>query len=320
MRRPDISVVIFSDSNPDGCVRLLSSLDVVVNDQVRLEVILVYKGLNHKVERLLREQEHKYKLKLAPAVKNSNRAAGRNKGAALTSHNIILFLEDIFECSPELLKRHAENYADDNVFAVMGEQFLPPFIKKNRWFRFLDSDYRSIRRWAGESDPGSPPLRYVNTANFSVRKEIYESCGGFDETIDNHEAEDIDFAHRLTVNREGRVAFDQEAVAFCQHAPLKEALKKRYEFGREGIPKLLSIYLGVYGKLPSRFVKIAGFAPINFYYRLIMTALFTKPFLFIARGLRLVGPERIAFWMIRYMLQYYSVWGVKHALKQTKQV
>lgn len=319
MSLADVSVVIYSDSNPDGCVRLLGSLEIAMSERHKIEVILVYKGLNKKVELLLSEQEHPYELKLIPAPENTNRATGRNMGVKLARHDIVLLLDDMLECSPDLLLKHAEKFRDEKIFAVMGEQFLPPFIKKSRWFKFMDSDYRNIRRWAKGTPSGSPPLRYVNTANFSVRKETYMACGGHDETIDNHEAENIDIAHRITDGGNGSIVFNPEAIAFCQHPPLHDMLKLRYEFGKEGIHKLLDIYPNIYGKLPSRFVRMKGFQPLGISYRVIMGVLFTKPFLFLARGIRLLGPERLSFWMMRYMLQYYSVWGLKHALHENKQ-
>lgn len=316
MNLPDISVVVFSSSNPDGCVRLLSSLETVRRDNLEMEVVLVYTGLNQKVEQLLHEQVHGFELKLIPAPETSNRAAGRNRGVDHATNDIILFLDDTLECSPELVIRHLEKYSEKNTSAVMGEQFLPPFVKKSRWFRFLDSDQRSIRRWARGGSSKTPPLRYVSTSNFSIRKAVFAFCGGYDESIANHEAENIDLAHRLTASGKQGVVYNPEAIAFSQHAPLREALKARYEFGGEGIPKLLEAYPDIYGKLPSRFLKIDGFQPVNTSYRILAGALFTKPFLIVARAVRLVGPERLAFWMIRYMLQYYSVWGLKHALRK----
>jgi len=320
MSPTSLSVVVFSRGNPEGCVRLLKSLERVDREDLMLEVILVYSGLNEKVQSLLKEHEFSFELKLITADKETNRAVGRNLGAKTARHEIILFMDSELESSPELLKRHMASYIESETIAVVGEQYLPPFVKKNRWFRFLDSDFRNIRRWAKNKARTSPPLRYVNTANFSIRRERYISCGGHGENISNRQAEDIDLAHRILANDSGRIIYDEEAIAFCQHPPIRTAMKARYRFGKEGIPKLLEAYPGIYGKLPSRFVRMEGFEPTGTVKRFFMTILFTKPFLVSARGLRLLGPEWIAFWMMRFMLQYYSVWGLKHALGQEKDI
>lgn len=316
MPLPRVSIVIYSRDNPGGCLRLLKSIERVDEKDIRFEVVLVYQGFNEKVQGLLKEHNFSFELKLHSESQNSNRASGRNKGVELASHEIVLLLDSDLECSPGLIKNHLNCYREKKTIAVMGEQFLPPFVKKNRWYRFLDSDYRNIRRWSKMGVSESPPLRYVNTSNFSVRREVYLSCGGHDESISNHEAENIDLAQRINARADGKIIFNPEAVAFCQHDPLRQAMRERYEFGKEGIPKLLDTYPGIYGKLPSRFVRMDGFEPASFFHQLLMGTLFTKPFLVMARGVRLLAPEWAAFWMMRYMLQYYSVWGLRHALKQ----
>jgi len=276
---------------------------------------MVLQGLTDKVETMLKEYAFSFDLKFISVKNDANRAFGRNRGVAKAKYDTVLFLDSVLEISPELLYRHLEVYEDQGTVAVMGEIYLPEFVKKSRWLRFVDSDYRSTRRWsAATGTKASPPLRYVNTANFSVRKAIYTAAGGHCETIDNHEAENIDLAHRISALNQGIIRYEPEAITFCQHAPLNEALRLKYEFGFEGIPKLLEFYPDLYAVLASRFVKSKKLPSIEPIFRGFMTVVFSPPFLFIARGLRLLGPEALAFRMLRYMLQYESVRGFKASI------
>lgn len=316
MSWPDISIVIFSDSNPDGCVRLLSSCERLEHEGFDFEVILVVQGITEKVKDMLKDYAFSFDPVFIDAPDTANRAVGRNLGVSIAKNEVILLLDSDLEVSPDLLMNHLEGLAKPETIAVMGEVFLPKFVKKSRWFRFLDSDYRGIRRWAiASGNSSTPPLRYVKTSNFSMRRELYLACGGHSEQIDHPEAEDIDLAQRIRLQQEGYIHFQPEALAFCQHAPLKESLASKYQFGREGIPKLLNAYPGLYPDLSSRFVKIPGYpstTPVSLWF---MGLLFSRPVHFLARAIRLVSPEFMAFRMMRYMLQYERVRGVRDALK-----
>ncbi|MCF6237409.1 MAG: glycosyltransferase [Candidatus Marinimicrobia bacterium] len=314
MAWPKLSIVIFSNGDPGGCVRLLSDCERLEQQDLDFEVIMVLQGLTDKVTAMLKEYRFSYELKFVSTTADLNRAAGRNLGVAAAKNEIVLLLDSALEVSPELLYHHLEAYRDPDTAAVMGEIFLPRFVKKSRWLRFMDSTYRSTRRWAATTGSRSaPPLRYVNTANFSVRKSLYLACGGHCETINNHEAENIDLAHRISALDRGMIKYQPQALTFCQHAPLKEALKLKHEFGFEGIPKLLDLYPDLYPVLPSRFVKTKGGSPAKPVFRLFMMGLFTRPVFFVARGLRLLSPEFVAFRMLRYMLQYQAVSGFRKA-------
>jgi len=289
---------------------------VLEHDALDFEVILVFAGLSDKVETMLKEYQFSFDLKFVAAKTGCNRATGRNLGVKAAQNEIILLLDSDLEVSPALLHQHMEAYSSNKTLAVMGEIYMPEFVKKNRWFRFLDSDYRSTRRWATRSGSrNSPPLRYVNTANFSVRKDAYLSVGGHRESIDHPEAEDIDLAFRLSSHGEKLIIYQPEALTYCLHSPLRASLKSKYMFGKEGIPKLLEHYPSLYSVLPSRFVKMPGYSPISFVSRAMISLLFTRPVFFLARGIRLLSPDLIAFRMVRYMLQYESVRGIKSGLK-----
>ena len=317
---PKVSIVIFANADPGGCVRILTDCERLQHEELEFEVVLVLQGLTDKVEALLKDYQFSFDLKFVSVDKSSNRAQGRNRGVGVSKHEIILFLESTLEVTPELLYRHLEAYEKKSTVAVMGEVQSPAFVKKSRWFRYLDGDYRATRRWAARTgSQTSPPLRYVNTSNFSVRKATIESFGGYAEDIDHPEAEDIDLAHRISAQSTSNIHYEPEAIAYCLHPSLHTTLVQKHAFGREGVPKLLEIYPELYSVLPSRFVKIPGFPDVSPLYRAFMNLLFTAPFFFLARGIRLFSPEVISYRMMRYMLQAESVKGLKTFLKEKRQ-
>ena len=319
MTWPKLSIVIFANANPGACVRVLTDCERLEHEDLEFEVIMVLQGLTDKVEAVLKDYQFSFDLRFISVDESTNRARGRNLGVEAAKNEIVLFLESALEVSPGLLYRHLEAYKNKTFAAVMGEIYLPAFVKKNRWFRFLDSDYRSTRRWAAKTgSQSSPPLRYVNTANFSILKNVYTACGGYREHIDHPEAEDIDLAHRISAQQQNQIHYEPEAVAYCLHHSLRTSLALKYDFGKEGIPKLLDDYPELYPVLPSRYIKMDGFPDISPVYRTFMKLLFIGPVFFLARGIRLFGPEFIAFRMMRYMLQAESVRGLKAAIKEQR--
>ena len=315
---PKVSIIVFADGDPGGCVRLLADCERLDQSTATFELIMVLQGLTRKVEHMLQEASFSFDISFIQVPPETNRAQGRNLGAKAARYEILLFLDSDLEIDPELVSQHAQQYADTDIAAVMGETYLPPFIKKSRWYRFLDSDYHRARRWATrEKTHRSPPLRYVNTANFSVRRPVFEACGGHNQALTDHEAEDIDLAYRIHLLQQGVICFHPDARAYSQHHPFKVTLQAKFSFGRNGIPRLLSDYPELYPLLPSRFVQIDSFTGPGRIRCLLNRLLFNYPLSLLARVLRVFGPELLAFRVLRYLLQYESVRGVRAAYRKT---
>ena len=316
MAYPELSIVVYNRKQPDACVRLLTSCEQLSSSDMDFEVVVVQSGLTEKVQSMLTDYSFSFPLNVVTSDEDINRARGRNLGVEAAQFEHILFLDTELEASPDLLNAHMEGLSAPEVLAVMGEILLPRFVKKNRWYRYLDSFYRSTRRWSlVNKTQNTPPLRYVNTSNFSLRKKDFQEAGGYSEDIDHKEAEDIDLAQRLHALNGGVIRYQPDAMAYCLHAGLKQAMASKYEFGLEGIPKLIAKYPELYGRLSTRFITLDGFPRRPLFYRLFWRLLFSAPVFFVARGVRLVSPEFIAYRMLRFMLQYESVRGVRDALK-----
>lgn len=137
---------------------------------------------------------------LLKVVEQENRgaAAARNAGARLAGGEILLFLDDDMEADPHLLAEHARSHAA-GASAVVGHIPLHPDSPRN----FLSAE---VGRWAERrrarlAKPGTQLLLLdLLTGNLSVRRDVFERLGGFDQRFTEGGSfgnEDLDFGYRL---------------------------------------------------------------------------------------------------------------------------
>ena len=226
---PTLSVVIPTLNRPEVVKRTLADLlkqdypvdrwEIIVVDQSDVEVALPScPGVRVHHLRLL--QKHS--------------GAARNKGVEEANGEIIVFLDDDVEIIPaNFLRAHAENYRSADVGAVAGRVLQP-------W----DKPVERIRAWqVGRVTPRLlvvtanfnwnrrlEEVEGVPGGNFSVRKDVYLSIGGFDAAFPGTAYfEETDLAIR--VRKAGyRIVFEPRAVV--RHLAVKSGGQRAHASGR----------------------------------------------------------------------------------------
>ena len=114
-------------------------------------------------------------------------ATKRNYGVSKAQNEIILFLDSDCICTEHILERYAEKYSDEKVAAVAGPL---EFVGEDTWF------WKAI-----EATPYLtcfylpkfiPQVEWGVTANFSVRRSVFNEVNGFDENFKRPAGEDVD--------------------------------------------------------------------------------------------------------------------------------
>lgn len=187
-----ISVVIATKGRVKLLIQLLESINKArENYEGECEVILIDDSAEKdrgEIEKACRRLDARVE-HYSPSV-----AGKRNYGVRLAKYEIILFLDSDCAATPCLLKEHADKYINEKVGAVAGPL---EFIGEENWFwkSVVLTPYLicfKMPYW-GENSP------WGTTANFSVRKDVFNKVGGFDENFPNKPGgEDVDLGLRIT--------------------------------------------------------------------------------------------------------------------------
>jgi len=133
----------------------------------------------------------------------------RNHGAGLAQFDILLFLDSDCVATPQLLCEHEKYYHNPDIGSVLG---LLEFVGPDSWFwkaiqltpYVMPFDFPKFMKDA----PWGP------SANLSVRREIFQNVGGFDETFPARPGgEDVDLGLRMN-KAEYRIRCNSDAVVY----------------------------------------------------------------------------------------------------------
>jgi len=175
---PSASIIIcaYSDQRWPDLNRLIESLRV--QTLVPNEIILV---IDHNDRLLARAQAAFTDIAVAPNRFGQGASGGRNTGFELSSGEILVLLDDDTVADPTWLENLLRPLSDETVLGTGG--YLEPLWEgtKPAW---LSGEFNWV---VGCSYTGLPTtesrIRNPISANMSVRREVFERAGGFEQAL-----------------------------------------------------------------------------------------------------------------------------------------
>jgi glycosyltransferase involved in cell wall biosynthesis len=209
--QPRISVIVPTFQRRELVAQVVESLSRQAYDRL-FEVVVVVDGSTDGTEAALRASSTPFSLRVV-SQPNRGAARARNRGAMESTGAILLFLDDDMIAEPRLLAEHDRSHAG-GADVVFGAIPLDPESPEN----FLSL---GVDAWARElavrfSEPGRI-FRFdeIVTGQFSIRREVFEELGGFDERFTaggSYGNEDLDLGYRL-VRGGWRIVHNPRAVS-----------------------------------------------------------------------------------------------------------
>lgn len=233
MALPGFSIVIPTFQRRDLVCAAVSALRHL-RYSGEIEVIVSIDGSTDGTADALATVETPFPMRMI-AQANQGAAAARNAGAAIARHPILQFIDDDMIADPALLEEHAKSYAE-GADAVLGHIPLDPDSPPN----FLS---RGVAEWAEErfrrlSTSSELSLFDLLTGQLSVRRDVFEACGGFDPRFTAGASfgdEDLDFGCAL-LDRGYRIAFNPRAICHQRYAvTYRSNMKQWHQAGRADV-------------------------------------------------------------------------------------
>ncbi|HTE18470.1 MAG TPA: glycosyltransferase family 2 protein, partial [Armatimonadota bacterium] len=123
------------------------------------------------------------------AQRNAGAGAARNRGIEASDTDLVLFIDDDCVPEPDWIRALVDAPWGPKTGAVGGQIIS---AEKGTWV----SRYCRYTRF-NEFPVGSPPLRFVNTANCAYSRRALEVTGGFDAVFTSAGGEDHDLSWRI---------------------------------------------------------------------------------------------------------------------------
>ena len=213
--KPDLSIVVPTIGRPATLSRALDHLRRQDADPERFEVIVVVDAHESDPKSVSDLAEGALPRARVLVAERAGASAARNLGLRSAGAAITLFIDDDVLAAPKLVSEHLgwHRRRPETAVGVLGrvrwakELRVTPFM---RWLeRGIQFDYARIE--GVEAGWG----RFY-TANVSVKSELLNRVGGFEEDLLPYGYEDLDLAYRMS--KQGfRLLYNPRAVAEHLH-------------------------------------------------------------------------------------------------------
>lgn len=190
--------IIIPARNEEGCLgALLESLAALQFPQEQVECIVVDHESTDGTAELARNAGARVFQKKGGTV-----SAARNFGASLAEGEILAFLDADCTIAEDWLSRALPYLADPRV-GVVGSYYVVP-LDSASWVREALHKQTQMRPKFSEG-------KWIPAGNMLIRREVFQKCGGFDESLTT--CEDVDICARIA--KEYRVI--EDTTIRCLH-------------------------------------------------------------------------------------------------------
>jgi len=195
---PFLSVVIPTFNRKDSLQKTLDGLARQTCPAPQFEVVVVSDGSTDGTDAFLTEYRETAPFTLRPVFQpNGGPARARNNGIKNARGEVVVFLDDDVEPSPDFLAVHAVHHAGEGSTVIIAPMLPDPALlwREPVWIAWehamLEKQYSAWRtgKWSGCGP------HHFYSGNASLRREHLLAVGGFDELFPRQE--DVELAVRL---------------------------------------------------------------------------------------------------------------------------
>ncbi len=154
---------------------------------------------------------------------NAGPAAARNRGAAASRGEIVLFTDDDCVPAPDWLEAMLKPFENPEIVGVKG---VYRTRQKKLMARFVQIEYEDRYRRMLRFDH----IDFIDTYSAAFRRDRFLAIGGYDTAFPLASAEDAELSYRMS-ERGWKMKFAPEAIVCHTHPDtLIQYLRKKYKF------------------------------------------------------------------------------------------
>jgi cellulose synthase/poly-beta-1,6-N-acetylglucosamine synthase-like glycosyltransferase len=216
---PHVSVIVPAYNAAATIVDCLHALAGQITSH-SYEVIVVDDGSTDYTARIISDlQSTGYDLRLVTQP-HAGAAAARNRGAVEAQGNLLLFTDA--DCEPTSVWIETLVSALERADGAKGTYRTRQRSLVARW---VQAEYESKYRRMAQR----PNIDFIDTYSAAYRRDVFESAGGFNESLEVDEDQELSF--RL-VEGGARLVFVPEAVVYHRHVATARAyIKRKFRIG-----------------------------------------------------------------------------------------
>jgi GT2 family glycosyltransferase len=228
MAAPYLSVIVPTYQRRNSVARLLRALAQQTLSPDRYEVIISIDGSRDGTLEMVEAFTAPYQLSQVWQP-NTGRAAACNAGMRLANGEVLVFFDDDMEPAPDCLENHSRAHCVGERLAAIGAAPIHVDATTPSLVKFVATGFNSrLEKFAQPSY--AMKFNEAYTGNFSIRRSLMDSIGGFDEDFKAYGYEDYELALRLSLAG-ARSVYAADALAH-QHYTKDFAGMARDNIGR----------------------------------------------------------------------------------------
>jgi GT2 family glycosyltransferase len=205
----DVSIVVPTFQRRDSVLRLLASLSGQTLPADHFEVIVSVDGSTDGTADAVRAHETGFR-KLVLEQENRGRAAACNRAIHASAGEVVIILDDDMEPRPRMVEAHLEHHRREGRVGVLGAVPISRDRAAGTVARFVADKFNAHLSKLGSAT--AIGVRDFYTGNFSARRQLLLSVGGFDESFRIYGNEDVELAVRL-LESGVRLVYSPDAAA-----------------------------------------------------------------------------------------------------------
>jgi len=308
---PRVSVIIPTYNVEHTIGNLLASLFNQSFSKEKTEIIVVDDCSTDNTLDILTNLKHDHNFSVFSHESNKGLAAARNTGIKNALGKILIFIDSDMVVGDHYIENHVNFHNNRQVAGVVGGIVPAETLKRDKYQKYLYRAKRGAKKYTPES---SLPYNVFLFNNSSIKREVIDECGMFDEAINVYGGEDTEFAYRIHQQYPVGLFCSYSLNAVHDHyRSLSSALNNLHEFAKINIPYLVQKHPGMSRLYGLKYIDRRD-EESNFFYRFLGGIIRLKTFYGINKLFYKISPYPVSNFFLKALMGHKLFTGVKKGL------